>query len=933
MTDTAQSGIAIVGMAGRFPGAQDVATFWENIKAGKDTISHFEPEELEIPQPAGEGDGQFVRAKGVLDDIDKFDARFFGYLPREAEVMDPQHRVFLEICWEAMEHAGHDAARYDGAVGVYAGCYMDTYLINNLCADEKFRRDLIDNIQVGTLQTELGNDKDYLATRVAFKMGLRGPAMTIQTACSTSLVAIASACQALDTYGCDMALAGGVTIVLPQKRGYFYKEGGMLSPDGTCRTFSSDAAGTVFSNGAAVLLLKRVEDAIADGNTIYAVIRGYGTNNDGGTKVSYTAPSVEGQAEVISLAMGLGEIDARSIGYVEAHGTATPLGDPIEIAGLTTAYRRDTDDRQYCAIGSVKANLGHLDAASGAIGLIKTSLSVHEGVLPPQIHYAGPNPNIDFEATPFYVNTALNPWPAAQEPRRAAVSSFGVGGTNAHVVIESAPTAAERAVREEPQILVLSARTDTALAQQKLRLAAYLEANPQLRLDDVSHTLQVGRRQFEQRTAIVARSPAEAIERLRMETPIHKPVASSPGLLFQFPGQGVQYPGMARQHYAADAVFKATIDNVIGSLSGKDQQGKALKGLLLWDETSPLSGEAAAAQLAQTSLAQPAIFAMEIALAHSMRARGIVPDAVIGHSIGEFAAAVLANVMDLDVAARLVALRGRLMQQMPAGKMLAVRLSADEATSYISGEIDLAAINSPSLCVLSGPTDAMDALTERLTSDEVAFSVLKTSHAFHSAMMAPARESFEEAVAALDLRPAQLPVFSTVTGMQLSDKDMMDPAYWGQQITSPVRYVDAIRLATAEASTIVVEVGPGQTLSTLARQSVRRPGFSPVSVLGPVQEPGDDEAHLLAALGALWGQGVALHWSDLRTAPCQRIPLPTYPFERQRHWVDPPARQPVQEAVPPTMPAPANAAPDGSIEQLVETQLRIIAAQLAALKS
>ncbi|MEQ1931824.1 MAG: polyketide synthase, partial [Parvularculaceae bacterium] len=403
--DVQTPGVAIVGMAGRFPGARDVETFWRNIKAGKESVTRFSRDQLEIEIEGMDEGADYVCAKGALDDIDLFDARFFGYLPREADVMDPQHRMFLELCWEALEHAGCDAARYPGAVGVWGGCYMDTYVLWNLCSDEAFRARLVEQIQVGSLQTELGNDKDYLATRVAFKLGLRGPAMTLQTACSTSLVAIVTACQSLEAFACDAALAGGVTIVLPQKKGYFYQAGGMLSPDGSCRTFDAAAAGTVFSNGAAVVVLKRVADAIADGDTIYAVIRGYASNNDGGEKVSYTAPSVEGQAEVISLALGMGGVAAGTIGYVEAHGTATPLGDPIEIAGLSRAYRHDTEEKQYCAIGSVKANLGHLDVASGAIGLIKTSLALHEKTLPPQINFTKPNPKIDFAASPFYVNT------------------------------------------------------------------------------------------------------------------------------------------------------------------------------------------------------------------------------------------------------------------------------------------------------------------------------------------------------------------------------------------------------------------------------------------------------------------------------------------------------------------------------------------------
>ncbi|MEM1140914.1 MAG: polyketide synthase, partial [Pseudomonadota bacterium] len=456
----APGGIAIVGMAGRFPGAASVDEFWTNVQNGADTVSRFDASQADCPLPddaMGEG-ARPVFARGVLEDIDQFDAGFFGMLPREAAVMDPQHRMFLEICWEAMEAAGHDPARYPGSVGVFAGCYMDTYLLANLCADEAYRDRLVRSIQVGTLQTELGNDKDYLATRVAFKFGLSGPAMTVQTACSTSLVAIATACQNLEAYQCDMALAGGVTIVVPQRRGYAYREGGMLSPDGRCRPFDAAAAGTVFSNGAAVLLLKRLEDALADKDTIHAVIRGYATNNDGGEKMSYTAPSAEGQAEAISLALGMGDIPARSIGYVEAHGTATPLGDPIEVAGLTQAFRAQTDDVGFCALGSVKANLGHLDVASGAIGLIKTALCLRDGVLPPLPHFESPNPKIDFARSPFFIQSEGGDWPRGPVPRRAGVSSFGVGGTNAHVVVEEPPARRARDPLSDPgpQLLLLS---------------------------------------------------------------------------------------------------------------------------------------------------------------------------------------------------------------------------------------------------------------------------------------------------------------------------------------------------------------------------------------------------------------------------------------------------------------------------------------------
>ena len=617
-----QDGIAIIGMSGRFPGAADVETFWDNIRNGVESITRFDASELDLPLESIATDdpgARYICAKGILEGIDMFDARFFGCLPREAELMDPQHRLFLEICWEAMERAGHDPSRCPGAVGVYAGCYMDTYLMWNLCSDPAFLARFVESIQVGSLQTELGNDKDYLATRVAYKLGLRGPAMTLQTACSTSLVAIATACQSLASYQCDMALAGGVTIVLPQKKGYFYKEGSMLSADGHCRTFDADAAGTVFSNGAAVVVLKRVEDAIADGDTIYAVVRGFATNNDGAGKVSYTAPSVDGQAEVISMALAMGDIDPRTVGLIEAHGTATPMGDPIEIAGLTTAFRAHTQDSGYCAVGSLKANLGHLDVASGAIGLIKTALAVHDDVLPPSINYSRPNPKIDFAGSPFYVNTALKPWPETPWPRRAGISSFGVGGTNAHVVVEQAPEPPPEGARRPHALLLLSARSKDALAAQAARLADWLDAHPQASLDDVAWTLQAGRRQFEHRRILVAADATDAAARLRAAPAPGESAtlqSSATRVAFMFPGQGAQYPGMARELYASEPVFRNVVDrcgDVLRDAGAADQDPRPL---LLWDASdSALDAAQAAEALSRTAAAQPAIFAMEMALA------------------------------------------------------------------------------------------------------------------------------------------------------------------------------------------------------------------------------------------------------------------------------------------------------------------------------
>ena len=952
-------GIAIVGMSGRFPGARDVNTFWSNIKNGVESVTHFAVEDLDIPAPAMDADdpnSSFVCAKGILDDIDMFDARFFGYLPREAELMDPQHRVFLELCSETIEHAGYDSQRYPGSIGVYGGCYMDTYLMWNLCSNPRFLARLIDSIQVGSLQTELGNDKDYLATRVAFKLGLRGPAMTLQTACSTSLVAIATACQSVASYQCDMALAGGVTIVLPQKKGYFYREGSMLSPDGHCRTFDERAAGTVFSNGAAVVLLKRVADAVADGDTIYAVIRGYATNNDGGSKVSYTAPSVVGQAEVIALALAMADIDARTIGYVEAHGTATPMGDPIEIAGLTTAYRTYTADTGYCAIGSVKANLGHLDIASGAIGLIKTSMAIHEGVLPPSINFTRPNPKIDFAGSPFYVNTQLRPWPVSDWPRRAGVSAFGVGGTNAHVIVEQAPPPRPAGQKRSHSLLALSARSDAALAMQVERLAVFLAGHPDASLEDVAYTLQVGRCQFEHRRIAVASDIADAVAKLRSPGSAgesSKLRASHPQVVFMFPGQGAQYPGMARELYASEPVFREVIDRCCSALDHDDTAVQNPRSHLLWDPgQSPLDASQAAAGLAQTQVTQPAIFAMEMALTRLLESWGIRPAAVMGHSVGEFAAACVAGVFELEDAMRLVAARGRLMQAQPAGKMLAVSAPADQVEALLPAGASIAAVNAPGLTVVSGSADLIDALATALAQRGTQASALLTSHAYHSPMMAPVRAPLVEAVAAVPRKPATLAIISTALARVVAEQELCDPEYWGQQLMSPVRFADSVAVAAPDEHHVLLEVGPGQTLATLARQVLARQdlagntGGVVVPCLGPVQAPGSDVGNLITALGRLWVAGAAPDWAGFQAGHRQRVALPTYPFERKRFWVEPmpldmgsargdadvPEAQGVAPASAPLAVCNATQAEFADdVERLIQQQLLLISEQIKAL--
>ncbi len=936
-----RQGVAIVGMAGRFPGARDVDAFWANIKNGVESITRFSPDQLEVPIPpeaSAESASRYVCAKGLLDDIDLFDARFFGYLPRDAEVMDPQHRVFLELCWQALEHAGTDAARYDGAIGVYAGCYMDTYVLANLCADDAFRQRLVESIQVGSLQTELGNDKDYLATRVAYKLGLRGPAMTLQTACSTSLVAVATACQSLEAYACDMALAGGITIVLPQYKGYVYKEGGMLSGDGRCRTFDAAAQGTVFSNGAAVIVLKRLEDALADGDAVYAVIKGYATNNDGGAKVSYTAPSVEGQAEVIELAHALADIDPATIGYVEAHGTATPMGDPIEIAGLTQAFRARSDCIGTCAIGSVKPNLGHLDVASGAIGLIKAALAVHEAVLPPLLHFETPNPKIDFAQTPFYVPRTLGPWPERVTPRRAGVSSFGVGGTNAHVVIEQAPTCPADANARPYELLVLSARSPAALDAQAQQLAAHLDSHPEQPLADIASTLQIGRRAFEHRRVVVAEDHARTAAALRakpMPETLGQPSQAEPALILMFPGQGAQYPAMARELYASEPLIRETIDAVADAVLDTSAGTIDIRKGLLWTpEGNAEAEETMAATLRQTAHTQPALFAREIALARWLESVGLRASAMIGHSVGEFAAACLAGVFSLDDAARLVTKRGMLMQAQPAGSMAAVRAGYADITRRLPADLAIAAINAPELCAVSGTDAAVASFVDALAAEGIQASKLATSHAFHSPMMAAAHDPLVAALETVTRREPDRPIY--LTGGAGSPAD---PAYWGQQLLAPVRFADAL-MAAAEAhpGAVFVDVGPGQTLSTLARQTLD-PTVHPARALsGPSQAPGSALAHALSGVGKLWVLGIEPDWPALAPGKRKRVPLPTYPFERKRYWVDAPVPAVAGDAATSLAPVAARAAapsveadqPD-AVADLIARQLEVIRAQLRAL--
>ncbi|WP_162578672.1 polyketide synthase [Variovorax sp. PBS-H4] len=867
--------VALVAMAGRFPGAADVEQFWDNLMAGRESISFFDDATLDAGVSAAlRADPLYVRARGVLEGIENFDAAFFGINPKEAELMDPQQRVFLEICWECLERGGYVPDQAPGPVGVYAGMYNASYFQRHVTT----RPDLVE--MVGEFQVMLGNEKDYITTRVANKLNLTGPAVSVHTACSTSLVAVAQAFHALRTGQCRMALAGGASVTCPPRSGYLYNEGSMLSPDGHTRSFDAKAKGTVFSDGATVVLLKRLSDAIADGDTIYAVLRGAAVNNDGGAKASFTAPSVDGQAAVIEAALAQSGVEARNISYVETHGTATPMGDPIEVEGLVRAYAAHTSDKGFCTIGSLKSNVGHMVTAAGAAGLIKTALALHCEAIPASLHYEAPNPAIDFDATPFSVNSQLRPWPRGAAPRRAGVSAFGVGGTNAHVIVEEAPPREPSDAATGPQLLVLSARSPAALATAAAQLADHLDAHRELPLADVAHTLRVGRKAFAQRACVVASTLDEAVAALRTADSPARAAAAAPAWVpqpvFMFPGQGAQYAGMGLALHAAEPVFRAAFDECL----------QAFEGVLDFDLRARIASEDPAA-LSPTSVTQPATFALEVALARQLMSLGVQPAAMIGHSVGEFAAAVLAGVMRLEDAARLVARRGALMQAQPAGIMLSVRMAAAELLPLLPEGISLAADNGPAVSVAAGPADAIEQLRATLEAKGIVARALQTSHAFHSAMMEPAVAPFEALVGELSLSAPRLPIYSTLTGRLLTAGEATDPRYWARHLRETVRFSPAVREVLAQlAHPLFVELGPRNTLATLVRQHAGKAQPAPaVSLLA--DQPASECAAWRLAAGRLWAQGAEIDLSPLdRRARKHRVRLPTTPFERKRFWVD-----------------------------------------------
>lgn len=876
--------IAIVGMSGRFPGADDVEKFWMNVRDGVESIKRFSDDELRemgVPQ-ATIDDPEYVKAGVPFNGFDQFDAAFFGYAPREAQTLDPQQRIFLECAWASLEHAGCDPERWQGRIGVYAGEGANVYLIRNLLPS--FGIDAHSGI-ADLLGLMSGNSSGSLCTRVAYKLNLKGPAVSVQTACSTSLTAVHTACQALLSHECDMALAGGVWLNLLQEGGYKHQAGAILSPDGYCRAFDADAAGTVIGSGAGIVVLKRLEEALQDGDTIHAVIKGTAANNDGSAKIGFTAPSVEGQAQVIRSAHLIAGVSADTIGYVEAHGTGTKLGDPIEIAALTQAFRGDTERSGFCAVGSVKTNIGHLDAAAGVAGLIKAAMAVRDGILPASLHFQSPNPQIDFDNSPFYVSSLSKPWPGGAMPRRAGVSSFGIGGTNVHVVLEEPPSMASPSHDSGWHIFPLSARSAPALRKVAGQLKAHLGNHPDTSLADTAQTLQNGRSALALRSVIIADASAPAIESLSVlevgEGGIRRTAETPPEVAFLFPGGGTQHANMALALYREAPVFRECVDQcleILARIARKD-----IRWMLY-----PDTGHEAAAdeQLARIEHTQPLLFIVEYAMAKLWISRGVVPSVMLGHSLGEYVAACLAGVFSLEDAIRVVTERGRLMQSMEAGAMTAVALSEQDLQPFLCEGCDIAAINGPELCVVAGPMNAIETVEERLTQAGMLPRRLRVSIASHSAMTDVIVGELQRVVEGVQRHAPSIPFVSNVTGALISAEEAIDPVYWGRHLRGTVRFADGLTQLLEEGNRILLEVGPGETLSGLARQhTLANSALGILSSQLHPQQQAHNERQMAAVIGELWCAGVSVDWNACHPSrQARRVPLPTYPFQRQSYW-------------------------------------------------
>ncbi len=873
--------IAIIGMAGRFPKSANIYEFWDNIINGRECISFFTDEEL-----IEEGielnyikNKDYIKAKGVIDNIDLFDASFFDINPKEAELMDPQHRLLLECAWEALENAGYDAERYEGAIGVYAGKSMSSYLFLNVYPHIK------KILAAGNLQAAIGNDKDSITSTISYRLNLKGPSINVQSSSSTSLAAVAIACQSLLTYQCDMALAGGITVGPPVKSGYLYDVGGIMSSDGHCRAFDAKSSGFVPGNGYGLVVLKRLDEAIRDNDHIWAVIKGFGVNNDGSEKVSYTAPSVDAQANVIVTAQIAANVNPERISYIEAHGTGTALGDPIEVKALTQAFRYQTDKKKFCALGSVKPNIGHLDSAAGIAGLIKVVLSLYNKKIPPLINFDTPNPEIDFENSPFYVNTSAKYWNDFNGSRIAGITSLGMGGTNVHIIVEENLHNPSSGNSREWNILMISAKTPYSLEGNTNNLVNYLKDEKVSNIADVAYTLAMGRKHFSYRRVVVCRDVKDAVESLS-SFDSHKVISTvcsfdERQVCFMFTGQGAQYINMARGIYEAEQVFKEVFDRCCEIV--KEVIDVDLCRLLYKDYYE--DGEQAV--IDQTYITQPLLFALEYSMASLLMNWGIKPVAMIGHSLGEYVAATISGVFSLEEALKLVCLRARMMFNMPQGGMLAVALEEKEALKFLQDGVSIAAINAPKLCVLSGEFESLSHIEKRLNDSNIFCTRLKTSHAFHSLMMKGVAEEYAELIKSVSLKKPSIPFISCVTGDWIKENEAINPDYWVKHILEPVRFKEGLEKLLENDSRVLLEIGPGNTLCKFVRQStVYKEDMVVIPTIRSCNQTDNDCKFLANALAELWANGVKVDWAKYyENEVRRRIPLPTYAFERKSYWI------------------------------------------------
>lgn len=862
--------IAIIGIDCRFPQAESVEQFWNNLVGGKESIEFLTEEDLKAVPAALKQHKDYVPSQGgAMPNQDQFDAAFFGYSPKEAQLMDPQMRLLHQGVWNVLEDAGYVPDTYRGNIGLYVGLTDNIHWQNNVLFSPE--RNMRDNLAVSQLL-----NKDHAATRVSYNLGLSGPSFNLNTACSTSLVAVHLACQGILNGETSIGIAGGVSINHITNHGYVYREGSVLSNDGHCRAFDEQAKGTVHGSGMGFVALKLLDDAIEDGDNIYAVIKGSAINNDGNKKVGYTSPSVDGQVSVIKAAMEVSEVEPQSISYVEAHGTATPLGDPIEVEALRAAYGKLPENN--VGIGTVKSNIGHLDVAAGVAGLIKTSLALQNQILPPTLHYQKPNPKLGLEGSPFYVVDEAKSWEARKGIRRAGVSSFGIGGTNAHVVVEAFdPSMAELPATKERLVNAfnLSAKSPVSLTGNAQRLTKYLQANPDVSLTDLAFTLRNHRKSFDLRKSIIATNRTELLEGLAQLDPENLAKAKDRKVVFMFSGQGSQFAGMTQELYDTYVAFRAVMDE--GFELFRQETGEDLKAIVFGGDAEAIN---------QTQYSQPMLFILEYALAKLLNTEGIVPDITIGHSIGEYVAACLARVFSFADGLKMVMKRGQLMQRMEPGYMLSMNISRAQLNNQIMAGVDLSVINAPNNHVISGPREVILAKEKMVKGMGIHCSVLKTSHAFHSVMMEPMLAEYEGFLEQFELSKPMGAFMSNVSGKQITPEQAMSPSYWASHVRQAVDFSGGIsELMKRFGSIMFVEVGPGRALTALAQKiNGQNPSNVFLNTVRHIQEKTSDVLKLQTAVGKIWEQTRNERIeAPIKGAEYRRLRIPTYAFENKRY--------------------------------------------------